>query len=57
METMQLITSHPYVDATTLDDPAIEALFARAGLPVEVVDHCHDVSCPDCFGRRRAKAA
>lgn len=66
METMQLITAHPEdtsrgsghgVDLTTLDDRAIVAFFAEAGLDVDIIDHCGEVSCPECFGRRATRAA
>lgn len=57
METMQLLTTQHPTDLTALDDAAIEDFFAGAGLAIEVVDHCPDASCPQCFGRRPAKAA
>jgi hypothetical protein len=49
METMQLITTTPTTDLTTLDDDALEAYFADAGLAVSVLPHCDDVTCPVCF--------
>jgi hypothetical protein len=66
METMQLITTEPdgfhqvsegSADLTTLDDRAIMDFFAEAGLEVDIIDHCADVSCPECFGRRAPRAA
>ena len=62
METMQLITtSDPQdlvaLDLVALDDESIEAYFAEAGLTVEVVEHCDDLTCPACMGSRPARAA
>lgn len=64
---MQLITTHPATnpahhpfegaDLTTLDDEAIVDFFAEAGLAIDIIDHCTDVSCPVCFGRRAPRAA
>ena len=54
METMQLITTTERTGALGWSDEAIEAFFASAGLAVEVVEHCSDASCPDCFRPARA---
>lgn len=56
METMQLITT-PTMDLTRLTDEAIEAMFAAAGLEVEVIDHCDRADCPVCFAPIPARAA
>lgn len=55
METMQLITTTT-MDLTHLADDAIEALFAEAGLGVEVVAHCGRADCPTCFAPLGAAA-
>ena len=39
------------------EDEAIVALFAEAGLAVEVVATCGDASCPECFATREAGPA
>jgi hypothetical protein len=58
METMQLVNTTPTTDLTTLDDEALEAYFADAGLTVSVLTHCDDATCPVCFARKRpARAA
>ncbi len=57
MNTMHMLqTTEPLVDVLVEDD-AIEAFFAAAGLPVTVVAHCGDAACTTCFGRVPARAA
>ena len=48
MMTTPMITT-PTMDITHLPNDAIEAFFAKAGLEVEVVDHCAQADCPTCF--------
>ena len=38
-------------------DEELIDLFATAGITVEPVDHCNDLTCPTCFGAVPAKAA
>lgn len=40
-----------------LSDDELVELFANAGLGVDLVAHCDDVSCPVCFAALPAKAA
>ncbi len=49
METMQLVHTTHTTDLTTRMDADIEAFFAQEGLAVEVVEHCMDATCPECF--------
>jgi hypothetical protein len=57
MERMQLIQTPQTTDLRPLSDAEIEAIFASAGLSVEVVAHCNSAGCPMCFSEVAARAA
>jgi hypothetical protein len=45
-------TELPASSGTPAEDDAVVALFAAAGIAVEVVTTCGDASCPECFTTR-----
>ena len=57
METTPLIPTIAADPFAGPDDDALVALFAEAGLTVEVVEVCGDASCPVCFAPAPARAA
>jgi hypothetical protein len=57
METMHLVQTPHAIDFNSLSDIDIEAFFASAGLPVEVVTHCSTPDCSTCFTEAVAEAA
>jgi len=57
METMHLIQPSQTADLTTVSDSDLEAIFASAGLDVDVVAHCNTAGCQVCFADVAARAA
>jgi hypothetical protein len=57
METMHLVQTPQTPSLESLSDTDIEAFFASAGLPVEVVAHCDTPGCSVCFTEAIAQAA
>jgi hypothetical protein len=57
METMHLIPNTEAMVPDLPSDEEILALFAEAGLRVDIVATCGDASCPECFRPAPARAA
>jgi hypothetical protein len=57
METMHLVQTPQTPDISSMSDADLEAFFASAGLPAEVVTHCDTPNCSDCFAKVIAEAA
>lgn len=57
METMQLIPNTDPMLSDLPSDEALVALFADAGMRVDVVANCGDASCPACLPPAPARAA
>ncbi len=57
METMHLIQPPQTADLTTVSDSDLQAIFASAGLAVDVVAHCSTADCHVCFAEAAARAA